>query len=165
MDKAELGFESRLIPILREGVDIVKMVFFKELKGLVARKYPGLETKEVIMFAGAVINELFGAPSATGLHNEFRKEHVAEIEALLQAIPGELSNLCIAVTDALRMSVLCDFQEAGDDRSALLDRAGDLGILHRDRDMPMPNSFLELVRKLGRAHGLITPPAGTEVVS
>ena len=63
-----------------------------------------------------------------------------------------------ALTDALRIQALCDSQQDLDDPS-LLTRANELGLLVLDRPVPMPSTFMTLVRGLGEQHGLIVAPA------
>ena len=57
---------------------------------------------------------------------------------------------------ALRIHFLCNYQEGvDDDRATVLARARDLGVLIEERDVPLPKGFMELVYRVGKAHGLI----------
>ena len=38
----------------------------------------------------------------------------------------------------------------------------ELNLLLSDRDLPLPHTFMDMVRKLGAAFGLILPPLPTE---
>ena len=60
-----MDFESKLIPILREGVEIVKMISFKKLKEALAKKHPDRESAFIAKLAGALVNIIFPTPSAT----------------------------------------------------------------------------------------------------
>jgi hypothetical protein len=161
--ESEQGFESRLLPILREGVDVVKMVFFLRLRGVLGRDSSIVEPTVIPRLAGAVINELFGTPNPDPDFAAFRIEHAEIIEKVLNDIPATMQEMCIPLSDALRVVVLCDHQESGCDGSAVLSRAQDLGVLLTDRDLPLPHRFLDLVRRLGKAHGLVMPPVPEKV--
>ena len=150
--------ESKLVPILREGVEVVKMIFFKELQGYLAARFPDKEKGYLNRLAGAVINELFGTPNQDEAFVDFVRQEQEVIKEVLHEVGDGLEKMRIPLTDALRTMVLCDHQE-GADNSALLDRARECGILLADRDLPMPNSFIELVRRLGNSLGVLTPPA------
>lgn len=152
-----MAVESKLIPILREGVEIVKMISFKKLKTALAKKYPDREPAFVGKLAGALVNEIFGVPASDESFAIFAREHVTLI-AHEQAKAGTmLEELLIPLTDALRIQSLCDHQE-GLNSTATLQQAHALGILLTDRDLPLPHSFIELVRRLGSAFGLLLPP-------
>jgi len=152
-------FESKLLPILREAVEVVKMIFFSRLKAYLAGHYPTLEPAVVGKLAGAVVNELFGTPNPDPAFVAFRAAHAERVAEILPTLGHALPELRIPLSDALRISVLCDHQESGLDSSAILVRAKELGLLILDRDLPLPHRFLELVRRLGKAYGLILPPA------
>lgn len=160
--EASPEFESRLLPILREAVDIVKMLFFKRIKETLASRYPERESSELGKVAGAVINELFGVVNPDPVVTAFREKNQGPVDETLSAVPEFIGELQIPLSDALRMHVLCDFQEDNVDNSTLLARAGELGILLLERDLPMPHSFLDMVRRVGKAYGLILPPNGSE---
>ena len=81
----------------------------------------------------------------------------------LALFQGELNELLIPLTDGLRTMVLCDHQE-GSDSSQILQHAQDLGLLLSDRNLPMPHTFIDLVRRLGQAYGLLSPPPAKEEV-
>jgi hypothetical protein len=149
--------ESKLIPILREGIDIVKMISFKKLKDALAKKHPGQESAFTAKLAGALINAIFGAQPREEPFAAFARSHADLIAQELTEAGGMLEELRIPLTDALRIQSLCDHQE-GQDGTATLRQAQELGILLTDRDLPLPHSFIELVRKLGSGFGLLLPP-------
>ena len=79
------------------------------------------------------------------------------IDQEAQNVAANLDEMRIPLTDALRMQTLCDQMEDLAD-SNILQLARDNEILIEERDMPMPNSFIELVRRMGKAFGLLIPP-------
>lgn len=148
---------SKLVPILREGVEVVKMILFRELRAHLAASYVGAEKSFVNQLAGVVMNELFGTQNQSASFMAFAAANQPAVADILGRLATELAHLRIPVTDALRIMALCDYQE-GVDNSGLLSRASDYGILLTEREMPMPHSFIELVRRLGHSYGLLTPP-------
>jgi hypothetical protein len=148
--------ESRLIPVLLEGVDVIKMVFFKKLKTHLADKYPDRETSTINQLAGAIVNELFGVSNPAEPFAEFYRQNQRTIEKELASIATELAEMRIPLTDALRVQFFCDHQE-GIDSSAMLGRARQLDVLLLDREVPLPAPFLSLVRKLGSAFEVLHP--------
>ena len=152
------AMKSRLLPILRDGVEVVKMVFFLRLKEELTTKHPALDRAAIPRLAGAVLNELFGGVSPDPAWTAFRDQHLELIEQTLADLPRTMIAMCIPLSDALRMAALCDHQESGQDTTAILARARDLGVLLVDRELPLPHRFLDLARRLGKAHGLIVPP-------
>ncbi len=149
--------ENKLIPSMREGINVVKMIFFKKFSGLLSEKYPDQEKKYVSMLSGAVLNDLFGTPNLEEPFKSFSERNKRRIEEELAGIAHNLEYMLIPLTDALRMQFLCDSQE-GNDGSIILSRAEDLGILLKDRELPMPHHFMELVRRLGSSYNLIVAP-------
>ena len=152
--------KSQLIGALREGVAIVQMVFFKEMKNLIDTKKQELDAKSRSMLAGAVTNELFGTPNPEPLFQQFRERHRADIEQILLGLADDLPMLQSYITDALRVQTLCDSQEGKEDATVLA-AADKCGILIKDRDVPLPSVFMTLARGLGQKYQLIIPP-GTD---
>jgi len=148
---------SRLIPILREGVSVIQMIFFKEIKTVIARKYPALEGPAQSMLAGAITNELFGSHNSEEKFQNFRNQHQGTIEQELLCLKEEIPQLAAPLADALRVQTLCDNQD-GRDSSHVLKQADSFGILPQDRELPLPSAFMETVRKLGGEHNLTIPP-------
>ncbi len=163
-EKKEAGpeFESRLLPILREAVEVVKMLFFKKTKDTLVAKCPERESQELGKVAGAVVNEVFGIANPDPVFSAFREANKAVICETVSMVPDFIEELQIPLSDALRVSVICDFQEDNLDNSVILSKAQEQGILLVERDLPMPNSFLDMVRRLGKAYGLILPPVPGE---
>ncbi len=148
---------SRLIPILREGVAVIQMIFFKEVKMIIAGKYPELEGSAQTMLAGAITNELFGSHNREEKFQNFRNQHQGNIEQELLCLKSELPQLTAPLADALRIQTLCDNQD-GVDSGHILKQADSFGILPQDRELPLPSAFMETVRKLGAEYNLIIPP-------
>lgn len=151
-----MQYESKLIPALREGVDIVKMILFKKLKMHLPKKYPHKDAKHIGWLSGAIINELFGTPNPAEPFATFVAENKFFIKLEMKNITSDLPEMRIPLTDALRVQFLCDHQE-GIDSSHILSQAKQLGILMMDRDAPMPAKFMGLVRKLGSSFDLLHP--------
>ncbi len=150
--------KTQLIPVLREGLSVIQMIVFKEMRASLAGKYPDLTSADLSMLAGAIVSELLGDPNPEEKFVEFRKTNWGIIEQELLSIHTDKPGLCAPITDALRIQALCDSREDHGDDSALLARAYELGILLKGRDIPLPSSFMTLVRTLGKEHNLIVPP-------
>lgn len=149
-------FEREFIPSLREGVDLIRMVFFKMMRDHFAAKYPDRDSVFHGMAGGAVMNELFGTPNMDAKFVAFFKEHQDILVAELEGVATTFPEFCIALTDGLRVHYLCSFQEEIDDANPLvLARAKELGVLVEDREVPLPKEFMEFVHRLGKAHGLL----------
>lgn len=153
-----MQYESQLLPILREGVDIIKMILFKNLRDMLSRKYPDRDPRYIGRLSGAVINDLFGVPNPDPSFVEFVRENKERIEDIIGGMATELGSMRIPLTDALRVQFLCDHQE-GIDSSSILQRAKEANLLLLDREIPFPAKFMSLVRKLGGAYDLIVNPA------
>lgn len=149
------GAPEKLLPILREGVDVIKMVLFKHLKEYVRRSRPMMPPDEGLRLTGAAVNELFGHMPAEEPHLSFALRHADHIHRLLREIPKNLAPLKAPITDALRMQCLCDRLE-GKDSTSILKQAQALGILVLEREVPLPATFMSLVRSWGVASGILT---------
>ncbi len=148
--------DRKFIPSLREGVDMVKMIFFKKLKENLQIKFPEKESAYSGMLAGAMMNELFGTPNPQGKFTAFAELNKDIIQLELGKVVEEYSDLCILLTDALRMHFLCNHQEGiVDNNEEILAKARDYKILLEERDVPLPKGFMELIYTVGKAHGLI----------
>ncbi|MDK9708714.1 MAG: hypothetical protein OEL83_16855 [Desulforhopalus sp.] len=157
MDTETTEKKSQLLVALREAVAVVQMIVYKEVRRLLARKKPGAETAFLAGMAGAITNEVFGTQNPEEKFVRFRADNWGEIEQELLAMKDGLPELCGDLTDALRIQTLCDHQEGHDSSQTLL-RAKEFGFLHEDREIPLPSSFMVLVRTLGEKHNLIIPP-------
>ena len=153
--------ETRLVPVLREAVDLIKMVFFKELKAYLSEKYPEREAADIGKLSGAILNQVFGTPNTARPFATFARENRALIDTEMKLAANQFDKLRIPLTDALRIQFLCDSQ-AGIQNEEPLKCARDLGILIVDREVPLPKNFMKLVRKIGQAYGLIAPGHFTE---
>lgn len=151
-----MQYESKLIPSLREGVDVVKMILFKKLKMHLPQKYPHKEVNYINWLSGGIINELFGTPNPAEPFVTFVAENKFFIKLEIKNITSDFPEMRIPLTDALRVQFLCDHQE-GIDSSHILTQAKQLGILITDRDAPLPAKFMGLVRKLGSSFDLLQP--------
>jgi len=149
--------KSRIIAALREGVGVVQMVLFKEIKARLTENRPSEDPAFLSMLAGSIANEVFATRNPAEKFVLFRKENRAEIEQELLSIGTDMPRLCTRITDALRIQTLCDHQE-GEESSELLLRAKELGILIEKREIPLPSTFMTIVRLLGEEHNLIIPP-------
>lgn len=146
--------EGRLTPIMREGVEIIKMIFYKRLRAKLSETYAHRDEAYIGRLTGAIINELFGTPNHQEPYATFVDENLYFIQQELRSIATSFAEMRIPLTDALRVQFLCDSQE-GTDSSTVLARAKELGILIVDRDVPLPASFMNLVRRLGASFGLL----------
>lgn len=149
--------QSQLIGSLREGVSIVQMVFYKEMRSRLMDKRPDLAKEHLIMLAGSITNEVFGTLNPADKFVRFRQENRTAIEQELLALKEAVPSLRPLLTDALRIQTLCDHQE-GYDSSTTLVRAKQLNFLLEERDIPLPSTFMTAVRKLGKLHNLLIPP-------
>ncbi len=157
MNDATREKQSRLSAVLREGIALVQMVFFKEMKTRIDQSRPDLAPQDRGQIAGAITNELFGTINPDPAFIAFRREHQAFIEQELLGLADNLPHLLPFLTDALRLQTLCDHQE-GQTTDDTLFTADKLGILLKDRDTPLPSAFMTLVRELGAHYQLIVPP-------
>lgn len=150
--------KSELINVLREGIAVVQMVLFKELRQLFSVKYPQQDFTMKSMMAGAIINKLFGADNPEEKFQKFNQDNYALIEQEILGLKGQFPGLQKSITDALRVQTLCDSQE-GEDTTAVLKQAEEAGVLLKDRELPLPSTFMTLVRRLGEEHGLTITPS------
>ena len=158
MKSEEKQQESQLVTVLREAVGLVQMVLFKELRAHLFKKMPDADAPRLSLLAGSVTNEVFGTRNPEEKFASFRRENRAAIEQELLSLKTDMPQLCESITDALRIQTLCDHQQ-GIDSSRTLARARDFGFLVEDREVPLPSSFMKMIRELGERHGLVVPPA------
>jgi hypothetical protein len=146
--------ESRLVPVLRDAVNVIKMVLFKELKARLTTKYPQQDSAYIGCMAGAVVNEVFDTPNTSPKFMQFAADNHPRIVAEVNDISSDFGHLTIALTDALRVQFLCDSLE-GIDSGPMLKKAEKSGILISDRNVPLPKTFMEMVRRVGAAHHIL----------
>jgi hypothetical protein len=150
--------ERKFIPSLREGVEVVKMIFFKKLKDYLVSEYPGEEKIYYGMLAGAIINELFGIENSDPKFVDFARANRERINDEFSRLGRQFADLRILLTDALRIHFLCNHQEGlVDGNEEILAGARDCGILLTERDVPLPKGFMQLVYQVGKSYGLIVP--------
>ena len=144
-----MQYETKLLPSLREGIHLIKMIIYKELRHHLEKKYAS-ETEEnfVPRLAGALINELFGTPNHEEPFLTFSEKHKAIISEELKAMAVTHPEFKILLTDALRVQFICDSQE-GLEISSALSQAKELGLLISERDFPLPHQFMTLARNRG----------------
>lgn len=163
MDNEPAALASTLIPIMREGVEIIKMIFFKQLKEYLLANRPERDQAYCGRLAGGVVNRLFGTENPAEPFASFAAANAAHIEREMNNIPQAFAEMCPPLTEALRVQFLCDSME-GIDSSPILVQADEVGILLHDRPVPLPRHFLDLVRRLGSGFNLLVanrvPPAG-----
>ncbi len=148
--------KKKLVPILREGIDIIKMILYRKLKEHFAGTYPEKEGAFTNRLAGAVVNELFGNPPPGEVLAAFAEENASFVRKELEGLASNLKDMRIPLTDALRVQFLCDHQE-GTDTTGILTRAKELGVLVVEREAPLPARFIGMVRRLGSAFDLLQP--------
>lgn len=143
-----MEYEKRLIPILREGIHLVKMFIYKELRQGLSERYADRERVFVGRLTGAIINELFGTPNREEPFLTFNRENEAIIKGELKTLAADFPELRIPISDALRVQFICDSQE-GVEKTAILNQAHDLELLLVAREFPLPDQFMNLARSLG----------------
>jgi len=149
-----MGKNSKLIPVLRDGVDVIQMVFYKRLKEYLGPKYESKGAAYINQICGAVVNELFGVENMAAPYSDFLKNNKMEIQTEIDLIASQLEDMRIPLTDALRIQFLCDSLE-GVDSELMLKRAEGCGILIVERQIPLPKNFMSLVRKLGEKFNIL----------
>ncbi|NIA04673.1 MAG: hypothetical protein GWP11_01730 [Proteobacteria bacterium] len=148
--------DSRVIPVMREAIAMVHMVCFGELKNKLADRFRDWEPAEFRRLVGTIVNDIFGTPAQDGESMRFARQHQDTVEAELWALADNLPDLLPPLTDALRMQTLCDHEQGINSIPTLL-RARAVGILMEERPIPMPSTFVILVRQLGARYGMLEP--------
>jgi len=148
--------DGQLVPTLRQGIDIIKMVLFKEVRPYLKKQYPLMAPEDRARLIGAVVNDLFGVENMEKTVADFTAHHQHIVQQELEAFAANFDHLKIPITDALRIQYLCDSQE-GIDSTTVLEKARNLGILIQDRDVSLPGAFMSLVRSFGVAYKILEP--------
>jgi hypothetical protein len=151
------AFESKLIPILRQGVAVIQMILYKKVRDYLAHNHPNRYPENINKLSAAIVNDIFGAENIEEPFAGFVKDNREWIDEEIEKIPEELADVVGPITDALRITVLCDNQE-GRDTSAILQRANDRRLLLVSREIPLPARFITLVRELGSMNNILLPP-------
>ena len=147
-----MTFGPQLVPTLREGIDVIKMVLFRELKRLLLLRHR--DPVYANNLTGAVVNELFGIMHPGAAVESFSQANQDAVEKTFQTICTELDHLKIPLTDALRIQFLCDSHE-GMDSTAVLEKAMKQKLLIVERDVPLPGAFMNIARSFGRSYGIL----------
>lgn len=154
----EERIERKFVPSLREGVDIVRMIFFKKMKEHLTKKYPNEDASYPGMLAGAIMNDLFNTRNPAENFASFAAANKEVIQKELECAAAQFPDLRIPLTDALRIHFLCNHQEGiVENNEEVLRKARDYGLLIEDRDVPLPKGFMELTHRIGVAYGLLNP--------
>lgn len=132
IDEAQNSDGTRLLNILREGIGLVQMIFYRETKEFLVSRDKERDSAEAALLAGAITGEVFGALNPGEKFVLFRQQHWPEIEQELLSLSSNLPELCQHITDALRVQALCDHQE-GNNSTALLLKAKSNGYLREER--------------------------------
>jgi len=156
MSDKEKKIEGNLVPTLRQGIDIIKMVLFKELKPYLEKKYSGLTPDEILLLTGAIVNGLFGIENMEASIREFINNNQSIVEKEVTSFTTRFDHLQIPLNDALRIQYLCNSHE-GVNSESILKKAETLQILMQDREVPMPGAFMGLVRSFGVAYKILEP--------
>ncbi|HBD09209.1 MAG TPA: hypothetical protein DCZ69_13205 [Syntrophobacteraceae bacterium] len=151
-----MELENTLVPIMREGVEVIKMILFGRLQTYLGSKYTTEGRESINHLAGAIINNLFATPNLQEPFASFADENRDCIAEETGSLATVFPELCGPLTDALRMQFLCDSRE-GLDSTAMLNHARDLKVLILERDVPLPKHFLEMVRRLGSGFHFLEP--------
>ena len=72
--------DSHLLTVLREGVSVIQMIFYRQIRNELAVRNPEQDGAYLSMLAGALIGEIFGTPNPEERFVLFRKENKAAIE-------------------------------------------------------------------------------------
>ncbi len=152
--------DNRVIPVMREAVALVQLVFFGTLKDRLAGEYEEWDQGEYRRLVGCIVNDVFGTPATDEESRRFARLHLETVETELHRMVEVVPDLLPLLTDALRMQTLCDHEEGVNSLPTLL-RARALGILQEERPLPMPSTFMLAVRKLGAEQGLLEPMEAT----
>jgi hypothetical protein len=159
-----MEFGPQLVPTLREGIDVIKMVLYQELKSLLLLRHG--DPAYVNKLTSAVVNDLFGIIHPGTAIEIFSQANQDAVEKVFQMISTQLDHLKIPLTDALRIQFLCDSHESLDS-TAVLEKAEKRKLLLVERDVPLPGAFMNTVRSFGRSYGILdpqplTPPVTTQ---
>ena len=148
------SLDSKVIPVMREASATVPLILFGQLKETLAEKYSHWDPEQYTRLVGCIVTDLFGTPALEKDSLEFARTHMDVIEIELREMAGNVPDLLPFLTDALRMQTLCDHEEGVNSLPTLL-RARAVGVLQEERTVPMPSTFMLLVRQLGSKHGLL----------
>ena len=161
VNEAAPGFDSKVVPVMREAIVMVQMILYRRLKDDVQVRYQDWSDQEKIWLAGAVVNNLFGTEAADKEVSIFARKHRELVEQELRDLKSRVSDLIPLLTDGLRMQTICDNHEGIHSIPCLL-MAKELGLLDEERVLPMPSTFMIAVRQAGAKYGLVEAMKATE---
>ncbi len=156
MTQNKKKIDAKLVPVLREGIDIIRMVLFNELKPFLEKRYPERDPGDIIRLTGAVVNDLFGIENMEEPFASFTREKAQIIKKEVEANATNFDHLHITQTLAHRIQYLCDSNE-GVNSESVLEKAKNLNIILTDREVPLPGAFMSLVRSFGVAYKILEP--------
>lgn len=148
--------DNQLVPLLREGINIIKIITYKMIKEHLSGQVGDIKPEDVNKMSGVVINIIFGTPNTADESQNKQIQYQDEIQAVIDQLPTILGEFCNTITDTLRIQILCDGHN-NIDSTPILKQAEQLKILNKDRELPLPNDFTALVRELGAKHHLLAP--------
>ncbi len=150
----EKAFDNRLLPVMMEAVDTVRMVLFKAYRDNLRLRHPDRPGDWHRRLAGAVLGNLFGLVPEDQEQTAFIAANRELAERELRGLGAHIAPLLPLLTDALRMKAICDNQRGVHSLPSLL-MARELGLLLEERDLPLPSVFMTSVRKLAVEQGLV----------
>lgn len=159
--RSEEKLDSKVIPVMREAVAMVQMIVYRELREKLTEKYIDWNQDDYRRLVGSIVNDIFGTPALDTDSVEFAGKHREVVEEELRSLDDNVRDIIPCLTDALRMQTLCDHEEGINTLPTLL-RARALGALQEDRPIPMPSTFMILVRQLGAKYGLLETPSAQQ---
>lgn len=159
--RSEEKLDSKVIPVMREAVAMVQMIVYRELREKLTEKYIDWGQDNYRRLIGCIVNDIFGTPALDADSVEFAGEHREVVEEELRSLGDNVRDIIPCLTDALRMQTLCDHEEGVNTLPTLL-RARALGVLQEDRPIPMPSTFMIIVRQLGAKYGLLETPSAQQ---
>lgn len=150
--------ERKIVPAIREGIELVMMIVFMKLKEKNVTYFPEMDKTYHSMLAAAVLNTIFGITNPEESFQNFLNENEDHVQKGIKSFATDFPDLNILITDALRMQFICnEVEEIGDKDHDIevMEKAIEAGILLQERDAPLPKGFMNLVHRVGMAHGLI----------
>jgi hypothetical protein len=151
-----MSTQSQLVPVLREGIDIVKIFTYKTIKEYFNNHFENIAQGDCNKLSGIILNIIFGTPNTNEEIKKTQGQYNDEIQQVINELPGILGDFCNTITDALRIQILCDGYN-NIDSTPILEQAEQLKILQKDRELPLPNTFIVSVRELGAENQLLAP--------
>ena len=92
---------EKLIASLREGIAVVQMIFFKELKTVVLTTHGDKSPEFVSMLCGSITNKVFGTQNTEQRFVDFRATNKGAIEQQLISLKDDLPHMRKPLTDVV----------------------------------------------------------------